>query len=173
MRNEPRWTQKVVDVRHWHLFNVIERYREDQSEKECYSDSGGKSGGQKEKLAYSILAAAILLQYGLVDKDYHLGSKHKRRFNLVVIDEAFARGSKDSTRFGLELFKKLGLQLLLVTPLQKLDVIEHYVKHVHFVDQKNKHSMLLNMSIDEYRQRLQQHQKLQVVKSMVSVESDD
>jgi uncharacterized protein YPO0396 len=170
MRNEPRWTQKVVDVRHWHLFNVIERYREDQSEKECYSDSGGKSGGQKEKLAYSILAAAILLQYGLVDKEYHAGGKNKRRFNLVVIDEAFARGSKDSTRFGLELFKKLGLQLLLVTPLQKLDVIEHYVKHVHFVDQKNKHSMLLNMTIDEYRQRLQQHQKLQQVKSMVHTE---
>lgn len=97
MRNEPRWTKKVVDVRYWHLFNVIERYREDHSEKECYSDSGGKSGGQKEKLAYSILAAAILLQYGLVDKDYHMGNKNKRRFNLVVIDEAFGRGSKDST----------------------------------------------------------------------------
>ncbi|MBF0266360.1 MAG: hypothetical protein HQL46_13930, partial [Gammaproteobacteria bacterium] len=170
MRNEPRWTQKVVDVRYWHLFNVIERYREDKSEKECYSDSGGKSGGQKEKLAYSILAAAILLQYGLVDKDCHLGSNNKRRFNLVVIDEAFARGSKDSTRFGLELFKKLGLQLLLVTPLQKLDIIEHYVKHVHFVDQKNKHSLLLNMTIDEYRHKVQQNQKLQQVASMITME---
>ena len=171
MRNEPRWTQKVVDVRYWHLFNVIERYREDRSEKECYSDSGGKSGGQKEKLAYSILAAAILLQYGLVDKDFHLRAKHKRRFNLVVIDEAFARGSKDSTRFGLELFKKLGLQLLLVTPLQKLDIIEHYVKHVHFIDQKNNHSILLNMTIDEYRHKVQQNQKLQQLASMVNVES--
>src|SRR5699024_1840388 len=38
MRNEPKWTQKVVDVRYWQLFNVIERYREDNSEKECYSD---------------------------------------------------------------------------------------------------------------------------------------
>ncbi|MEX8626425.1 SbcC/MukB-like Walker B domain-containing protein [Salmonella enterica] len=159
MRNQPKWTQKVVDVRYWFLFNVIERFREDHSEKECYSDSGGKSGGQKEKLAYSILAAAIMLQYRLVDEGEN--SAASRRFNLVVIDEAFARGSKDSTRFGLELFKKLGLQLLLVTPLQKLDVIENYVNHVHFVDQKENRSMVLNMPIEDYRQRLQQHRDLQ------------
>ncbi len=167
MRQDPKWTQKVVDVRFWHLFNVIERYREDGSEKECYSDSGGKSGGQKEKLAYSILAAAILLQYRLVG-DTAPGARAERRFNLVVIDEAFARGSKDSTRFGLELFRKLGLQLLLVTPLQKLDVIEHYVRHVHFVDQKQNRSMLLNMTIEEYRQRLAQHQALNAYTTLVS-----
>ncbi|RVU34337.1 hypothetical protein EOE67_15835 [Rheinheimera riviphila] len=166
MRQEPKWTQKVMDVRFWHLFNVNERYREDGSVKECYSDSGGKSGGQKEKLAYSILAAAILLQYRLVGDD---GGQHpqQRRFNLVVIDEAFARGSKDSTRFGLELFKKLGLQLLLVTPLQKLDVIEHYVQHVHFVDQKNNRSMVLNMTIDEYRSQLAAQQQRQSYAAML------
>ncbi|ELC2815984.1 hypothetical protein RIX35_005202 [Salmonella enterica] len=165
MRNQPKWTQKVVDVRYWLLFNVIERYREDNSEKECYSDSGGKSGGQKEKLAYSILAAAIMLQYRLLDESEN--SAVLRRFNLVVIDEAFARGSKDSTRFGLELFKKLGLQLLLVTPLQKLDVIENYVNHVHFVDQKDNRSMVLNMSVEDYRQRLQQHRELQGYMALV------
>ncbi len=159
MRNEPKWTQKVVDVRYWHLFNVVERYREDDSEKECYSDSGGKSGGQKEKLAYSILAAAILLQYGLIDEQSHLNIAVKRRFNLVVIDEAFARGSKDSTRFGLELFKKLGLQLLLVTPLQKLDVIEHYVQQVHYVDIQNNLSILLNMTIAKFREILHNKQQ--------------
>lgn len=167
MRQDQKWTQKVVDVRFWHLFNVIERYREDGSEKECYSDSGGKSGGQKEKLAYSILAAAILLQYRLVG-DTALNGRAERRFNLVVIDEAFALGSKDSTRFGFELFRKLGLQLLLVTPLQKLDVIEHYVRHVHFVDQKQNRSMLLNMTIEEYRQRLAQHQALNAYTALVS-----
>ncbi|ART82638.1 hypothetical protein CBP31_08410 [Oceanisphaera profunda] len=161
MRNDPKWTKKVVDVRYWQLFNVIERFREDNSEKECYSDSGGKSGGQKEKLAYSILAAAILLQYRLVGQEAQQTSagQQQRRFNLVVIDEAFARGSKDSTRFGLELFKKLGLQLLLVTPLQKLDIIEHYVQHVHFVDQQQNRSIVLNMTIAEYRQQLDQHQQ--------------
>ncbi len=171
MRNQPKWTQKVVDVRFWFLFNVIERYREDNSEKECYSDSGGKSGGQKEKLAYAILAAAIMLQYRLVDENN--GTDTQRRFNLVVIDEAFARGSKDSTRFGLELFKTLGLQLLLVTPLQKLDVIENYVSHVHFVDQKDNRSMVLNMTIEDYRERLNISHKLQQYSEMVEDVTDD
>lgn len=168
MRDVPKWTLKVVDVRFWSLFNVIERYREDKSEKECYSDSGGKSGGQKEKLAYSILAAAIMLQYRLVDEQ--VDSPLQRRFNLVVIDEAFARGSKDSTRFGLELFKKLGLQLLLVTPLQKLDVIEHYVDHVHFVDQRNNRSIVLNMTVEDYRQQLAKARDLEKYASLVSVD---
>ncbi|MCL1078753.1 hypothetical protein D5R81_12310 [Parashewanella spongiae] len=166
LRNEPKWTQKVVDVRFWFLFNVVERYREDHSEKECYSDSGGKSGGQKEKLAYSILAAAILLQYQLISDQ--TTSNKKRQFNLVVIDEAFARGSKDSTRFGLELFKKLGLQLLLVTPMQKLDIIEHYIQNVHFVDQKNNRSILLNMTIEQYQEKLKQSQELQKYRAMVT-----
>src|SRR5207237_1179308 len=51
-----RWTKKVTDVRNGFLFAASERWREDDSEYEHYSDSGGKSGGQKEKLAYTILA---------------------------------------------------------------------------------------------------------------------
>src|SRR6185436_20418849 len=44
------WTGKVTDVRNWFTFTVSEKWREDNSEKEFYSDSSGKSGGQKEKL---------------------------------------------------------------------------------------------------------------------------
>ncbi|MHB1846456.1 MAG: ATP-binding protein, partial [Deltaproteobacteria bacterium] len=45
-----RWTRKVTDVRHWFAFSASERWREDDREHEHYTDSGGKSGGQKEKL---------------------------------------------------------------------------------------------------------------------------
>ncbi|MHC8389543.1 ATP-binding protein [Pseudomonas sp. MDT2-39-1] len=60
-----RWTTKVTDVRNWFLFAASERWREDHREHEHYSDSGGKSGGQKEKLAYTILAASLAYQFGL------------------------------------------------------------------------------------------------------------
>src|SRR5690606_38352910 len=46
-----RWTRKVTDVRNCVLFSASERRREDDGEHEHYTDSGGKSGGQKEKLA--------------------------------------------------------------------------------------------------------------------------
>src|SRR5690606_10154059 len=60
-----RWTAKVTDVRNGFLFPASERWREDATEYEHYSDSGGKSGGQKEKLAYTILAASLAYQFGL------------------------------------------------------------------------------------------------------------
>ncbi|HEX7061935.1 MAG TPA: SbcC/MukB-like Walker B domain-containing protein [Woeseiaceae bacterium] len=142
-----RWTRKVTDVRNWFLFSASERWREDDAEYEHYTDSGGKSGGQKEKLAYTVLAASLAYQFGL-----EWGEQRSRSFRFVVIDEAFGRGSDESTRYGLELFRKLNLQLLIVTPLQKIHVIDPYVANVGFVhNEDGKHSLLRNLTIAEYR----------------------
>ena len=146
-----RWTAKVTDVRNWFVFSAVEKWQETGEEKEFYSDSSGKSGGQKEKLAYTILASALAYQFGL-----EWGEKKSRTFRFVVIDEAFGRGSDESTRYGLELFKKLNLQLLIVTPLQKINIIEDYIHSVHFVhNEGGKHSVLKNLSVDEYREEKQ------------------
>ncbi|NLE01813.1 MAG: ATP-dependent exonuclease SbcCD, C subunit-like protein, partial [Fibrobacter sp.] len=135
------------DVRNWFVFAASERWMEDNTEHEHYTDSGGKSGGQKEKLAYTVLAASLAYQFGL-----EWGEIRSRSFRFVVIDEAFGRGSDESTRFGLELFKKLNLQLLIVTPLQKIHIIEPYVASVGFVyNPDGKESLLRNLTIEEYR----------------------
>ena len=73
-------------------------------------------------------------------------------FRFVVIDEAFGRGSDENTRYGLELFKKLNLQLLIVTPLQKIHIIEEYISACHLVTNKEgKNSSIKNLTIEEYR----------------------
>jgi len=151
-----RWTAKVTDVRNWYVFSAIERYREDDSEKEYYAGSAGKSGGQKEKLAYTILASALAYQFGL-----EWGAVKSRSFRFVVIDEAFGRGSDESTRYGLELFKRLNLQLLIVTPLQKIHIIEDYIRAVHFIHNPDgRNSQIRNLTIEEYRQEKEKrHQK--------------
>jgi len=142
-----RWTRKVTDVRNWFVFSASERWREDDREHEHYADSGGKSGGQKEKLAYTVLAASLAYQFGL-----EWGEKRSRSFRFVVIDEAFGRGSDESARYGLELFGRLNLQLLIVTPLQKIHIIEPFVASVGFVHNPDgQQSMLRNLSIEEYR----------------------
>lgn len=144
-----RWTRKVCDVRNWFVFSASERWREDNSEHEHYSDSGGKSGGQKEKLAYTVLAASLAYRFGL-----EWGATRSRSFRFVVIDEAFGRGSDESARYGLELFRKLNLQLLIVTPLQKIHIIEPYVASVGFVhNEQGRESMLRCLSIEEYREQ--------------------
>ena len=142
-----RWTAKVTDVRNWFVFAASERWREDDTEHEHYSDSGGKSGGQKEKLAYTILAASLAYQFGL-----EWGAVRSRSFRFVVIDEAFGRGSDESAQYGLRLFAQLNLQLLIVTPLQKIHIIEPFVSSVGFVhNEEGKASKLRNLSIEEYR----------------------
>lgn len=144
---DKRWTRKVTDVRQWFAFAASERWQEDDSECEHYTDSGGKSGGQKEKLAYTVLAASLAYQFGL-----EWGAVRSRSFRFVMIDEAFGRGSDESARFGLELFKRLNLQLLIVTPLQKIHIIEPYVAHVGFVyNPEGRESLLRNLSIEAYR----------------------
>ncbi|MBD1399564.1 ATP-binding protein [Pelovirga terrestris] len=142
-----RWTAKVTDVRNWFVFAAAERWREDDSEYEHYADSGGKSGGQKEKLAYTVLAASLAYQFGL-----EWGAIRSRSFRFVVIDEAFGRGSDESAQYGLQLFSQLNLQLLIVTPLQKIHIIEPFVASVGFVyNEEGKASVLRNLSIEEYR----------------------
>ncbi len=141
-----KWTRFVTDVRNWFIFSASERYRADDTEYEHYADSAGKSGGQKEKLAYTILAASLAYQFKL-----EWGAVKSRTFRFAVIDEAFGRGSDESTRFALELFGRLGLQLLIVTPLQKIHVIEPYVSAVGFVDNPtNCYSRLQTLTIEEY-----------------------
>lgn len=141
-----RWTAKVTDVRNWFVFAASERYREDNTEHEHYSDSSGKSGGQKEKLAYTVLAASLAYQFGL-----EWGEVRSKSFRFVVIDEAFGRGSDESARYGLQLFARLNLQLLVVTPLQKIHVIEPFVRGVGFVhNDGGRDSKLRNLTIEQY-----------------------
>ena len=145
---DARWTNKVTDVRNWFTFSASERWAEGDTEHEHYTDSGGKSGGQKEKLAYTVLAASLAYQFGL-----EWGESKSRSFRFVVIDEAFGRGSDDSATYGLELFRRLNLQLLVVTPLQKIHVIEPFVANVGFVSNLDgQSSKLRNFTIKEYRE---------------------
>ena len=150
------WKRRVTDVRSWFVLSASERSREDDVEHEHYSDSGGKSGGQKEKLAYTILAASLAYQFKL---DW--GAVRSKAFRFVVIDEAFGRGSDESTRFALELFKSLGLQLLIVTPLQKIHVIEPYISAVGYVDNPTgRNSRLRTLTIEEYQAEKEAHAAL-------------
>ncbi|MDT3679247.1 MAG: SbcC/MukB-like Walker B domain-containing protein [Burkholderiaceae bacterium] len=141
------WTRKVTDVRNWFVFSASERRRSDNGEHENYPDSGGKSGGQKEKLAYTVLAASLAYRFNL-----KFDEVNPRSFRFVVIDEAFKHGSEESAQHGLGLFRELNLQLLVVTPLEKIHVIEPYVANVGYVyNAAGEDSRLRVLTVEEYR----------------------
>ncbi len=153
-KNEDRWTKLVTDVRNWLDFSVSERYRADDAEKEHHTDSSGKSGGQKVKLAYTILASAIAYQFGLTRNDA-LSLGVEKSFRFVVIDEAFSRSDDSNARYAMELFKNLDLQLLVITPKDKINVIESYIDTLHFVSNSAEGdcSKVLSLSIEEFQRR--------------------
>jgi hypothetical protein len=60
------------------------------------------------------LAAALAFQFGLgAGQGSGKNAGKGRSFRFVVIDEAFGRGSDESARYGLELFQRMKLQLLM------------------------------------------------------------
>lgn len=144
---DPETVAAVVDVRNWYVFSASERWMQDEAEFEFWDSSSGKSGGQKEKLAYTILAAALAYQFGL-----EWGETNSKSFRFVAIDEAFGKGDDEAARYGLELFRKLNMQLLLMTPLQKIHVIEDYISTVHVTSNPNgDKSTVLTVPIETYR----------------------
>ena len=152
--DDPAWMRRVIDVRRWRMFAAEQRDAQGV-QVDYYNDSSGKSGGQKAKLAYTILASAIAYQYGLQDT-----LRNERSFRFVVIDEAFSKLDDDNARYAMKLFEQLGLQLLVVTPMQQLHVIESFVHAYHVVVNNNEgsYSRLFNLTQSEYHQRRREFQ---------------
>jgi uncharacterized protein YPO0396 len=149
LREEVRWREKVADVRRWFDFVAREIDAATGQERAYYEDSTGQSGGEKAKLAFTILVAAIAYQYDIVP-----GRPSSDRFHFVVVDEMFSKVDDQYAEYALELFRKFGLQLLIVAPLDaKARVTEPYVGcYLHVVkDDKSSHSQILSMTAREFR----------------------
>jgi len=72
----------------------------------------------------------------------------------------------------LRLFKQLNLQLLIVTPLQKIHIIEPHVQHVGYVSNEGgTSSKLRNLSIETYHQEKKQRDEKEVTKKIKATQS--
>ncbi|WP_407282734.1 ATP-binding protein [Methanolobus sp. WCC1] len=143
------WTNIVTDVRNWLTYAGEERSCEDDHFVRGYSDSDGSSGGQKGKLACTILASALAYRFGPGGNNPESNS-----FRFVILDEAFPRASDETIRYGFELFKELNLQVLVVTPSKSVDVIADYVNFIHLISNTDHFddSKILNTTIQEYKE---------------------
>jgi uncharacterized protein YPO0396 len=165
LKNDDRWRSKVIDVRNWAEFFVVEKNSHGE-QTNFYSDSAGLSGGQKAKLAFTILASAVAFQYGL----YQDGPQSDT-FRLVVIDEAFSKSDEKNSQYAMDLFTKLGLQLIVITPRDKLYVVEPYVKRVFLtIMGPDQRSVVNTIMIDSFsalehapQQEIRENQQSQIL----------
>jgi uncharacterized protein YPO0396 len=152
LSTDSSWRERVIDVRRWYDFGALEIDLESEQQRSYYEDSSGQSGGEKAKLAFTILVAAIAYQY-----DLDLTGHDNRGFHFVVVDEMFSKIDDRFAVYALKLFERFGLQLLIVAPLDaKARVTEPFVQHYLQVlrDERNYRSQLVNMSAREYEEVL-------------------
>ncbi|MGJ7538516.1 MULTISPECIES: ATP-binding protein [unclassified Variovorax] len=115
-----RWRSRVLDVRQHVQFDAHEIVNATNQVEQVYSGSDGKSGGQKQKLAATCMAAALRYQLA------HPGGTVPQ-FAAVVVDEAFDRSDPDFTEAALNVFRELGFQIIVATPGKMVQTIEPYV----------------------------------------------
>ena len=143
-----RWREQVLDVRQHVEFVGVEKDAQTQAPVEVYRSGAGKSGGQRQKLATTCLAAA--LRYQLGGDDGHLP-----RYAAVVLDEAFDKADNEFTALAMNIFENFGFQMVVATPLKSVMTLEPFIGGACFVDISGRHdSGVLLIEYDEENKRL-------------------
>ena len=104
-----------LDVRR-HVEITAVRVDAHDRELATYASLGGKSGGETQELMAFIVGAA--LRYQLGDED------RQPRFAPVFLDEGFIKSDSEFAGRSIEAWKKLGFQLIVGVPLDKVTALE-------------------------------------------------
>ncbi len=142
-----RWRQAVLDVRQ-HMEFIGRETDEGGAEVEVYRSGSGKSGGQRQKLATTCLAAALRYQLGGDDLGVPL-------YAPVVLDEAFDKADNEFTALAMNIFKNFGFQMIVATPLKSVMTLEPFIGGACFIDiSERRVSGVLIIEYDQQAQRL-------------------
>lgn len=144
---DKNWRGLVLDVRQ-HVEFIAREFDQDEVEVEVYRSGAGKSGGQRQKLAATCLAAA--LRYQLGGQDRALPS-----YATVVLDEAFDKADAEFTAMAMNIFRTFGFQMIVATPLKSVMTLEPFIGGACFVHIKDrKKSTVIPIEYDSEMQRL-------------------
>jgi uncharacterized protein YPO0396 len=148
-----RWREAVLDVRQ-HVEFIGREFDEDGQEVQVHQSGAGLSGGQRQKLATTVLAAALRYQLGGNDTGIP-------RYAPVVLDEAFDKADNEFTALAMNIFANFGFQMIVATPLKSVMTLEPFIGGACFVDiRERKASSVLLIEYDDERQRLKLAERL-------------
>jgi uncharacterized protein YPO0396 len=144
---DQRWRALVLDVRQ-HI-DFIARERDAAGlEVEVYRSGAGKSGGQRQKLAATCLAAALRYQLGGIDGGFPT-------YSTVVLDEAFDKADPKFTALAMNIFVTFGFQMVVATPLRSVMALDPFIGGATYVSIKDrKHSQSRAIEYDDEAARL-------------------
>lgn len=144
---DQRWRALVLDVRQ-HVEFIGRESDKDGNELEIYRSGAGKSGGQREKLATTCLAAALRYQLGGIDDGIPV-------YAPVVLDEAFGKADNEFTELAMKIFTAFRFQMIVATPLKSVMTLEPFIGGACFVDiSERKHSATMQIKYDRQKHKL-------------------
>ena len=127
-----QWRNAVLDTTR-HMRFVANELSDDGCVVNVHSNDGGLSGGQKQKLVFFCLAAA--LRYQLADEDQPIPA-----YGTVIFDEAFDKSDRRFAEDALSIFEHFGFHLVLATPEKLLQVAEDHIGSIVVVSCENQRS---------------------------------
>jgi uncharacterized protein YPO0396 len=143
-----RWRDLVLDVRQHVSFMARELEDATEREVEVYVSGAGKSGGQRQKLTATCLAAALRYQLGGQDQAWPA-------FATVMMDEAFDKADAEFTAIAVNIFNTFGFQMVVATPMKSVMTLEPFIGGacvVHNADRKT--STVLRIDYEHAQRRL-------------------
>jgi len=158
---------RLLDPRYQMSFYAEERDTNTGELIDVLQSSSGKSGGEKESFAGTIVAAS--LAYVLTPDGCD-----RPIYCTVFLDEAFSNTAEAVSRRVLRVFKELHIHVNLITPYKNLDLARESARSLVIVDinQGNHDSHLCEVTWDEIDQRMseEKEKKLLAEASSLGVE---
>ena len=108
------WSLQLLDPRHQMTF-YAEELDEALEVRDVLESSSGKSGGEKEAFAGTIVAASLAYVLTPDGRDHPI-------YSTVFLDEAFSNTAEAVSRRVLRVFRELGLHVNLITPYKNLNL---------------------------------------------------
>lgn len=142
---------RLLDPRHQLSFYAEEVGQRDGEIRDVLKSSSGKSGGEKESFAGTIVAAS--LAYVLTPDGYD-----RPVYSTVFLDEAFSNTAEAVSRRVLRIFKELHIHVNLITPYKNLNLARESARSLIIAerDPASHESRLCEVTWEDIDQRLRQ-----------------
>ncbi len=149
---------RLLDPRYQMSFFAEELDAQTHEVKDVLASSSGKSGGEKESFAGTIVAAS--LAYVLTPDGYD-----KPVYCTVFLDEAFSNTAEAVSRRVLRVFKELHIHVNLITPYKNLNLARESARSLLIAerDPENHESSLCEVTWEEIDKRLGQQREQKLV----------
>lgn len=163
--NNTKDNSRLLDPRLRMFFVAQELDRETNEIKDVLDSSSGKSGGEKEAFAGSVVAAA--LAYVLTPND-----EEAPTYCSVFLDEAFSNTSDAVSIRVLRIFKELKLHVNLITPFKNIDVARDYARSLIIMtrDINTHNSMASELTWEQYDKQLNEARSQELANLGITIE---